>query len=119
MDNQPDPNQPAWNPQPQPSFPEGQPQWAQPQQPPQYNQSAWYQPPATNYISPQYGQNMPGQYNIPSYAQVQPQQQQTNNFFVRWLMMGIALRIVILVVIPLLLCGGCALLALFSSVLSH
>src|SRR5258708_31202792 len=105
MDNQPD--QSEWN--PQPSYPDGQPQWAQPQQPQQYNQQIWNQQPATNYMPPQYSQpqNMPGQYNVPSYAQVQPQQQQqNNNFLMRWLMMGIAVRIVILVVLPLLLCGG-------------
>src|ERR1700720_4335570 len=114
MDNQP--NQSEWN--PQASYPDGQPQWAQPQQPQQYNQQVWNQPPATNYMPPQYGQpqNMPGQYNVPSYAQVQPQQ---NNFLMRWLMMGIAVRIVILVVLPLLLCGGCALIALFSTAFGH
>ncbi|HET7641025.1 MAG TPA: hypothetical protein VFK47_20110 [Ktedonobacteraceae bacterium] len=118
MNNQPD--QPDWN--PQPSYPDGQPQWAQPQPQQQYNQQAWHQPPATNYMPPQYGQpqNMPGQYNVPFYAQAQPQsQQQQNNFLMRWLMMGIAVRIVILVVIPLLLCGGCAMVALLSTAFGH
>ncbi len=46
----------------------------------------------------------------------QPQQQHSNNFLMRWLMVGIAVRIVLLIIIPLLLCGGCALVALFSSV---
>jgi hypothetical protein len=117
MDNQPD--QPDWN--PQPSFPEGQPQWAQPQPQQQYNQQAWNQPPATNYMPPQYGQpqNMPGQYNVPSYAQVQPQsQQQQNNFLMRWLMMGIAVRVAIILAV-LFLCGGCAVVAILASALSH
>jgi hypothetical protein len=84
---------------------------------PQYGQQAW-QSPATNYMPPmsqQYGPNMPGQYNVPQYAQVQPKPQSSNNLFMRWLMMGIAVRIVLLIVVPLLLCGGCALVALFSS----
>jgi heme/copper-type cytochrome/quinol oxidase subunit 2 len=63
---------------------------------------------------------MPGQYNVPFYAQAQPQsQQQQNNFLMRWLMMGIAVRIVILVVVPLLLCGGCAMVALLSTAFGH
>jgi hypothetical protein len=72
---------------------------------PQYGPQAW-QTPATNY--------MPGQYNLPQYAQVRPQQQ-SNNLLMRWLMMGIAVRIVLLIVVPLLLCGSCALVALVSS----
>jgi hypothetical protein len=115
MDNSLHSNQPQWNSQPQPANPEGQAPLAQPQ--PQYGQQAW-QSPTTNYMPPmpqQYGQNMPGQYNVPPYAQAQPQQQHSNNFLMRWLMMGIAVRIVLLIVIPLLLCGGCALVALFSS----
>jgi len=117
MDNQPD--QSEWN--PQPSYPDGQPQWAQPQQPPQYNQQVWNQPPATNYMPPQYGQpqNMLGQYNVPSYAQVQPQsQQQQNNFLMRWLMMGIAVRVAIILAV-LFLCGGCAVVAILASALGH
>lgn len=82
-----------------------QPQWQQPPQPPQPNQY-------NQYNQPQYGAN---QYGVPSYAQAQPQADQTSNFLTRWLMMGIAVRIVLLVVVPLLLCGGCALFAFFAS----
>ncbi len=108
MDNSPHSNQPQWNPQPQPSNAERQAAWTQPQ----YGQQAW-QSPSTNYMPPQYAQNMPGQYNVPQYAQPQ---QQTNNFLMHWLMMGIAVRIVLLIVVPLLLCGGCALVAILSSI---
>jgi len=81
-----------------------QPQWHQ-QPPPPYAQSQYGQVPVPPYAQPQYGQ-------VPAYAQPQPN---ANNFLARWLMMGIAVRIVLLIVIPLLLCGGCALVALLSS----
>lgn len=81
-----------------------QPQWNQ-QPPPPYAQPQYGQAPTPPYAQPQYGQ-------VPAYAQPQPN---ANNFLARWLMMGIAIRIVLLIVIPLVLCGGCALAALLSS----
>lgn len=99
-------DQPQWQQPPQPQF--DQPQWQQPQQPQQPNQYNQY----NQYNQPQYGAN---QYGVPSYAQAQPQSDQTSNFLTRWLMMGLAIRIVLLVVVPLLLCGGCALFAFFAS----
>ena len=128
MNNDPNPQQ--WEQQPQPLQPstqyEPQQQWAQPQpqaweqQPPSYAQPQWQQPP--NQYPPQ--QYAPGQYNqyqysnVPPYAQPQVQQQQANNFIMRFLMMGIAIRIVLLILVPLLLCGGCAMVLFFAS-LAH
>ncbi|HLG66230.1 MAG TPA: hypothetical protein VKY19_30205 [Ktedonosporobacter sp.] len=108
---------------PEQPFSQEQPsQYAQPQygeQPPtQYAQPQWNQQPLPPYAQPQYGQApvppyaQPQYGQIPAYAQPQPN---ANNFLARWLMMGIAVRIVLLIVIPLLLCGGCALIALLSS----
>jgi hypothetical protein len=101
-------------------------QWEQPQPPTQYEtQQPWAQPqwqqPPNQYPSQQYA---PGQYNqyqysnVPPYAQPQVQQQQTNNFIMRFLMMGIAIRIVLLILVPLLLCGGCAMVVFLAS-LAH
>jgi hypothetical protein len=108
------PSQPQWQQQQPPPQYDGQAQWAQPQSPPQWGQ------PSTQYSPPQqYGANQYQQYgSVPPYAQVQPQQQQTNNFFMRWLMMGLAVRIAILIILPLVLCGGCAMLVFFAS-LAH
>ena len=120
MNNEPNPQQ--W----------GQPQWGQPQQQPptQYEQQSqwsqpqpqsWEQPPANQYAPQQYAQGQYNQYqysNVPPYAQPQVQSQQANNFLVRFLMMGIAVRIVLLVLVPLLLCGGCAMVVFFAS-LAH
>lgn len=105
--------QPPQQPPPQQTYYD-QTQWQSPQS--QFGQTQWQQPPQPNqynqYNQPQYGAN---QYGVPSYAQAQPQADQTSNFLTRWLMMGIAVRIVLLVVVPLLLCGGCALFAFFAS----
>ena len=122
-------NQPQWNPSPDNSA------WQQPQQPPpqqtHYDQPQWQQPPQPQFDQPQWQQspqqfqspnqyNQPqysaNQYSVPSYAQAQPQSDQTSNFLTRWLMMGIAIRIVLLVLVPLLLCGGCALIVFISSI---
>jgi hypothetical protein len=97
--------------------PYGQPQWGQ--QPPQpqygqYNQPQWGQQQSTQYTPPQYGAN---QYGVPSYAQAQPQGRGADNFLMSWLAMRIVTRIVLLVVV-LMLCGGCVMFALVAS-LAH
>ncbi|HEU5226293.1 MAG TPA: hypothetical protein VFU49_00670 [Ktedonobacteraceae bacterium] len=93
--------QPQWN---QPPAPYAQPQYGQAPTPP-YAQQQYGQAPVPPYAQAQYGQ-------VPPYAQPQPN---ANNFVARWLMMGIAVRIVLMIVVPLILCGGCALIALLSS----
>lgn len=108
-------NDPKWEQPQQPSTHyESQQQWDQPQ--PQ----AWEQQPPNQYPPQQYA---PGQYNqyssVPPYAQPQLQQQQTDNFIMRFLMMGIAVRVVLLILVPLLLCGGCAMVLFFASLASH
>lgn len=90
-----------------------QPQWQQPQ--PQYDPSQWQQPQQQQYNQPPYG---PNQYNVPAYARVQPQADNTGNFLMRWIMMRLAMRVIILVAI-FMLCGGCALVALLSSLAGH
>ena len=94
------------------------------EQPPTlYAQPQWNQPPPPSYAQQPYGQAQYGQTPIPPYAQqpygqvpayAQPQPN-ANNFLARWLMMGIAVRIVLLIVVPLVICGGCTLVALLSS----
>lgn len=131
MNNEPNPQQ--WEQQQQPQQPlqpptqyEPQPQWSQPppqsweQQPPAaYHQpQAWEQPPANQYAPQQYVQGQYNQYqysDVPPYAQPQLQQQQANNFWMRFLMLGLAVRIVLLVLVPLLLCGGCAMMVFLAS----
>ncbi|GAC1302999.1 MAG: hypothetical protein NVSMB27_42760 [Ktedonobacteraceae bacterium] len=98
MNNEPNPGQ--WG-QPQPTQYDQQQQWAQPQ--PQWNQ----QPPNQYQYS-----------NVPAYAQPQMQSDQTSNFLMRFFMMRLAIRIVLLVLLPLLLCGGCAMVVLLAS-LAH
>jgi hypothetical protein len=125
-----DPNRQQWEqqqpPPQQPPTQYEQQQWSQPQPqaweqqpPPAYNQPQWNQPPPNQYAPQQY---TPGQYNqysnVPPYAQPQVQAQQADNFLMRFLMMGIAIRIVLLVIVPLLLCGGCAMVVFFAS-LAH
>jgi len=114
-------NQPPWNPSPDNSSWQQPPQSQQPQQTqydqsqwqqPQYGQPQWQQP--NQYNQPQYGAN---QYNVPSYAQVQPQADNTSNFFMRWIMMRLAIRVAFLV-IGLMLCGGCALFV-FLATMAH
>ncbi len=134
MNNEQNPQQ--WEQQQQPQPPlqppptqyEPQPQWSQPppqaweqQQQPVYNQPQWNQPPANQYAPQQYAQGQYNQYqysNVPPYAQPQVQSQRADNLLVRFLMMGIAVRIVLLVLVPLLLCGGCAMIFFFAS-LAH
>jgi hypothetical protein len=123
-----DPNQQQWEQRPQQQPPptqyEQQPQpqaWEQPHQPQSWEQPAYNQPPANQYAPRQYAQGQYNQYqysNVPPYAQPQVQSQQADNFLVRFLMMGIAVRIVLLVIVPLLLCGGCAMVIFFAS-LAH
>ena len=111
--------QPQWNQsQPPPTQYEQPQQWAQPQ--PQWNQQPpnldQYQPQPQQYAQNQYNQN---QYsNVPAYAQPQVQPDQTSNFLMRFFMMGIAVRIVLLILVPLLLCGGCTMVIFFAS-LAH
>ncbi|MGI9060781.1 MAG: hypothetical protein ACR2H5_19635 [Ktedonobacteraceae bacterium] len=115
-------NQPQWNPSPdnsswqQPLQPQ-QPQYDQSQwQQQQYGQPQWQQPNQYNqYNQPQYGAN---QYNVPSYAQVQPQADNNGNFFMRWIMMRLAMRVAFLV-IGLMLCGGCALFVFLATMAQH
>ena len=133
MNNEPNPQQWEQPQQPQPPLQppptqyEPQPQWSQPpqaweqQQQPVYNQPQWNQPPANQYAPQQYAQGQYNQYqysNVPPYAQPQVQSQRADNLLVRFLMMGIAVRIVLLVLVPLLLCGGCAMIVFFAS-LAH
>jgi len=109
MNNEPNPGQ--WG-QPPTQY-EQQQQWAQPQ--PQWNQ----QPPNLDQYQPQPQQYAQNQYsNVPAYAQPQVQPDQTSNFLMRFFMMGIAVRIVLLILVPLLLCGGCAMVVFFAS-LAH
>ena len=103
-----EPNQSQWGQQPSQS--QEQAQWGQQQQ---YVQPQWGQPP-TQYTSPQYGAN---QYGVPSYAQAQPQGRQSDNFLMGWLATRLLIRVVVLVAV-LMLCGGCALFALLTS-LAH
>ena len=132
MNNEPDQSQ--WGQQPSQSQEQGQwgqqqqyvqPQWGQqsPQQYDQYsqysqysqyNQPQWGQQPPTQYTPPQYGAN---QYGVPSYAQAQPQGRQSDNFLMGWLATRLLIRVVVLVAV-LMLCGGCALFALLTS-LAH
>ena len=124
-----EPNQSQWGQQPSQSQEQGQwgqqqqyvqPQWSQqsPQQYDQfnqysqYNQPQWEQQPPTQYTPPQYGAN---QYGVPSYAQAQPQGRQSDNFLMGWLATRLLIRVVVLVAV-LMLCGGCALFALLSSI---
>ena len=133
MNNEPNPQQWEQPQQPQPPLQppptqyEPQPQWSQPppqaweQQQPEYNQPQWNQPPANQYAPQQYAQGQYNQYqysNVPPYAQPQVQSQRADNLLVRFLMLGIAVRIVLLVLVPLLLCGGCAMVIFFAS-LAH
>ena len=112
-----EPNQSQWG--QQPSQPQEQRQWGQ--QPAQqygqysqYNQPQWEQQPPTQYTPPQYGAN---QYGVPSYAQAQPQGRQSDNFLMGWLATRLLIRVIVLVAV-LMLCGGCALFALLTS-LAH
>ena len=113
-----DPNREQWEQQQPPTQYEQQ-QWSQPQpqaweqqSPPAYNQPQYNQSPPNQYAQQQYA---PGQYsNVPPYAQPQVQSQQADNFLMRFLMMGMAIRIVLLVIIPLLLIGGCAMVVFFA-----
>jgi len=123
-----EPNQSQWGQQPSQSQEQAQwgqqqqyvqPEWSQ--QPPQqygqynqYNQPQWGQQPPTQYTPPQYGAN---QYGVPSYAQAQPQGRQSDNFLMGWLATRLLIRVVVLVAV-LMLCGGCALFALLTS-LAH
>ncbi len=126
-----EPNQSQWGQQPSQSQEQAQwgqqqqyvqPQWSQqsPQQYDQYNQYSqynqpqWGQQPPTQYTPPQYGAN---QYGVPSYAQAQPQGRQSDNFLMGWLATRLLIRVVVLVAV-LMLCGGCALFALLTS-LAH
>ncbi len=117
QDNQPQwyssPDNSSWQQPPQTQY--DQSQWQQPQ----YGQPQWQQPDQYNqysqYNQPQYGAN---QFNVPSYAQVQPQADNTGNFFMRWIMMRLAFRLVFLV-IGLMLCGGCALFVFLSVMVQH
>ncbi len=123
-----EPNQSQWGQQPSQSQEQGQwgqqqqyvqPQWSQQpaqqyDQYSQYNQPQWGQQPPTQYTPPQYGAN---QYGVPSYAQAQPQGRQSDNFLMGWLATRLLIRVVVLVAV-LMLCGGCALFALLTS-LAH
>ncbi len=124
MNNEPDQSQ--WGQQPSQSQEQGQwgqqqqyvqPQWGQQpaqqySQYSQYNQPQWGQQPPTQYTPPQYGAN---QYGVPSYAQAQPQGRQGDNFLMGWLATRLLIRVVVLVAV-LMLCGGCALFALLTSI---
>jgi len=112
-----EPNQSQWNQWPLSQYSQPQSgqwgQWGQQQPPTQYNPQ--------QYVQPQYNANAQyNQYNaqygvppVPQYAQVQPQQQ-ADKFLMGWLMTRVIVRIVF-IVLPLLLCGGCALFAVLSS----
>lgn len=106
-----DPNQSQWGQQQY-----GQPEWSQQsaQQYNQYSQYSQYNQPPTAYTPPQYGAN---QYGVPSYAQAQPQGRQSDNFLMGWLATRLLIRVAVLVAV-LMLCGGCALFALLTS-LAH
>ena len=124
MNNEPDQSQ--WGQQPSQSQEQGQwgqqqqyvqPQWGQQpaqqySQYSQYNQPQWGQQPPTQYTPPQYGAN---QYGVPSYAQAQRQGRQGDNFLMGWLATRLLIRVVVLVAV-LMLCGGCALFALLTSI---
>ena len=111
-----EPNQSQWGQQPSQS--QEQAEWGQQQQyvQPQWSQQSpqWGQQPPTQYTPPQYGAN---QYGVPSYAQAQPQGRQSDNFLMGWLATRLLIRVVVLVAV-LMLCGGCALFALLTS-LAH
>jgi hypothetical protein len=117
-----EPNQSQWGQQPSQSQEQAQwgqqqyvqPQWSQQsaQQYDQYNQPQWGQQPPTQYTPPQYGAN---QYGVPSYAQAQPQGRLSDNFLMGWLATRLLIKVVVLVAV-LMLCGGCALFALFTSI---
>ncbi|MFL5697826.1 MAG: hypothetical protein ACJ797_12100 [Ktedonobacteraceae bacterium] len=123
-----EPNQSQWGQQPSQSQEQAQwgqqqqyvqPEWGQQpaqqyDQYSQYNQPQWGQQPPTQYTPPQYGAN---QYGVPSYAQAQPQGRQSDNFLMGWLATRLLIRVVVLVAV-LMLCGGCALFALLTS-LAH
>ena len=126
-----EPNQSQWGQQPSQSQEQGQwgqqqqyvqPEWSQQpaqqygqyNQYDQYNQPQWGQQPPTQYTPPQYGAN---QYGVPSYAQAQPQGRQSDNFLMGWLATRLLIRVVVLVAV-LMLCSGCALFALLTS-LAH
>ncbi|MFL5586788.1 MAG: hypothetical protein ACJ8DI_03895 [Ktedonobacteraceae bacterium] len=123
-----EPNQSQWGQQPSQSQEQAQwgqqqqyvqPEWGQQpaqqyDQYSQYNQPQWGQQPSTQYTPPQYGAN---QYGVPSYAQAQPQGRQSDNFLMGWLATRLLIRVVVLVAV-LMLCGGCALFALLTS-LAH
>lgn len=96
--NQLPPQEQPWQPGPQPQY-YPQTQWG-PQQPPPGQQ--WGQ-------VPPYAQ-------VPSYAQPQPA---NDNFWTRWLMMSLAIRLVIYIAVPLLLCGGCGLVFALASLHAH
>ncbi len=100
MNNEPDQSQ--WGQQPAQQY----------SQYSQYNQPQWGQQPPTQYTPPQYGAN---QYGVPSYAQAQPQGRQGDNFLMGWLATRLLIRVVVLVAV-LMLCGGCALFALLTSI---
>ena len=116
MHNEPNPQQ--WEqpqqeqpPQSPPTQYEQRSQWSQP--PPQ----SWEQLPANQDTPQQYAQGQYNQYqysNVPPYAQPQVQSQRADNLLMRFLMMGIAVRIVLLVLVALLLCGGCAMVVFFA-----
>ena len=120
MNNEPDQSQ--WGQQPSQSQEQAQwgqqqyvqPQWSQQsaQQYDQYNQPQWGQQPPTQYTPPQYGAN---QYGVPSYAQAQPQGRLSDNFLMGWLATRLLIKVVVLVAV-LMLCGGCALFALLTSI---
>jgi hypothetical protein len=103
-----EPNQSQWGQQQQ----YGQPDWSQ-QSAQQYNQYSPNNQPPTGYTL-QYGAN---QYGVPSYAQAQPQGRQNDNFLMSWLATRLLIRVFVLVAV-LMLCGGCALFALLTS-LAH
>jgi hypothetical protein len=117
-----EPNQSQWGQQPSQSQEQAQwgqqqyvqPQWSQQsaQQYDQYNQPQWGQQPPTQYTPPQYGAN---QYGVPSYAQAQPQGRLSDNFLMGWLATRLLIKVVVLVAV-LMLCGGCALFALLTSI---
>jgi hypothetical protein len=101
--------QPQWGQQqqweqPSPQYGQQLQQW---QQQPQYGQQQWQQ-------QQQYGAN---QYNVPSYAQAQPDQTGLGGVLMGWLMMRLAVRIAMLVLV-FLLCGGCIFAAILTS-LAH
>jgi hypothetical protein len=110
-----DPNRQQGVPKQPPSQYEPQ-EWSQPhpqawEQQPLHPPQSWEQQPAPAYTQPQYNQYS----NVPPYAQPQVQSQQADNFLMRFLMMGMAVRIFFLVIVPLLLIGGCALVVFFAS----